>query len=211
MEEDGLVCNDCEGHSKENNNELTFSDFSKVHIDGLMKVEIEKGDQYRVRVTGKEAYTKKVEVNQMAETLHISTDLTRTGSPIRVYLTMPKLEAISVENTDDVKINGFEEKRMSIRNDGKHDIKAFVNVDSLTIKQKGRNELDIRGSGKFVKADLEGRTKLDAEHFAVNNAIIDLRIGSHASAKMSVTDTLKRMGDIGAIRFDGDPVVVDNQ
>jgi len=211
MEEDGLVCSDCDGYAKEENNDLTYTNFSKVNIDGMMKVEIEKGDQYKVRVTGKEAYTKKVEVNQMGETLHISTDLNRTGSPIRVFLTMPKLEALSVENTDDVKINGFEEKRMSIRNNGRHDIKAYVIVDTLTVKQEGRNELDIRGKGKFIKVDMDGRTKLDAEHFAVNNAVVDLRIGSHSSAKMSVTDTLKRMGDIGAIRFDGDPVVVDNR
>jgi len=211
MEEDGLVCNDCDGHAKEENNDLTYSNFSKVNIDGMMKVEIEKGDKFQVRITGKEAYTRKVEVDQMGEMLNISTDLNRTGSPIRVYLTMPKLESLSVENTDDVKISGFEEKRMSIRNNGRHDIKAYVNVDTLTVKQEGRNELDIRGNGKFIKADLDGRTKLDAEHFAVNNAVVDLRIGSHSSAKMSVTDTLKRMGDIGAIRFDGDPVVVDNE
>ena len=209
MEEDGLACSDCDGHAKEDNNEFSFSDFSKINIDGLMKVNIEKGDQYNVRITGREVYTKKVELEQMGETLHISTELKRTSSPIRVYVTMPQLASINVENTDDVRINGFEEKSMSIYNTGNFDIKAYVNVDTLTIKQEGRNELDIRGNGKFIKADLIGRAKLEAERFSVNNAIVDLRIGSHASAKMSVIDTLSRKGDHSRIRFDGDPVVID--
>ncbi|MEL6923062.1 MAG: DUF2807 domain-containing protein [Bacteroidota bacterium] len=209
MGDEGLVCNDCDGHAREEENVLSYSDFSKVNIDGKMKVTIDRGDQFAVRLSGKEAYTRKVEIQQMGNNLHISSPIKRPGSPIRIHLVMPQLDALSVENTDDVRINNFEQKFMSIRNHGDYDIKAFVNVDSLTVKQEGRNELDIRGMGKYLKADLIGRSKLDAEHYTVQTAVVNSDRYHNASAKMMVTDTLKRFGDIGSIRYDGDPIVVD--
>ena len=209
MEDKGLSCTYCGGHSKDTDEAYSYQDFSKLHIEGKVKATVEKGDAFKVRVTGKEVYTRKVEMEQLGKALHIVSNLKNPGSPVRLFITMPQLESLDAENTDDIKITGFQENHMSISNIGRYDIKAFVNVDTLSVRQQGRNELDLRGTGNIIKVDLDSRARLDAEHFAVNKAEVKAKDG--CVAKLSVADTLARYGvhHHNKITYAGNPVVVD--
>jgi len=206
MEKTGLVCHD---YIKMNNQseEFQYTDFDEVHIEGLMKVTIERGDAYELKITGRKEYTSKIEVSQSGKALLIESDLKRTNSPVRVYLTMPHLRSIDAEDTDDVKIQGFTEPYMSIKHEGRYDFKALVDVDSMHIKQIGRNEIDLRGSGKYIKATIDGRSKLDAEHFAVDDAVI--RVTNRSVAKIAATKSIIGERGYGSkIVSEGDPTVL---
>ncbi|MEL6863263.1 MAG: DUF2807 domain-containing protein [Bacteroidota bacterium] len=209
MEKGGLVCHDYV-LKKNRKQEFPHQDFSKLIIEGKMKVVVTQGEQYQVRLTGKEVYTDKVEMVKMGETLTVFADLRRTNSPVRLFITMPRLLAIDAEDTDDVKIQGFTEPLMHIKNEGKQDFKAYVNVDSLIIRQTGRNELDIRGSGQFMKVSLDGRASIDAEHFSVKRAY--LQAMDRTSAKLSVSDQLtKRIDQEDHVKLilEGEPAIVE--
>jgi len=200
-------------HNDHNNNNARdlgnqFHDFSRVHVDGKMKIEITQGDHFSTSLKGRDQYLRKVELEQFNDVLKISTDLRRTSSPIRIYITMPSLTEVDLENTDDVKLSGFKEAKMTIRSESQSDIKAYVDVENLTVKLDGRNELDIRGKGKTIKAYLDNNATLDAERFAVD--IADIKANERSKASLAVSDTLRqRLDGRSRVKVDGEPVVLE--
>ncbi len=207
---EGLICIDCP-ESKVGDESFTFKDFTKLQIEGKMKVEINRSDEFRIHLTGKEVYTRKVEVVQTKEHLSISGDLKNPNSPVRLYIDLPYLEELDLDQTDDVKISGFVQSSMRIKSESKDDLKAYINVDSLHLSMKDRTEFDIRGSGKYLKANLHNRSRLDCEHYTVDVATINTQ--NYSRASVSVVDTLyKNRQNDSRINYDDDPrIVIDSQ
>jgi hypothetical protein len=188
MEDNGLVNKDWSKKNKMSQ-ELNFKDFSNLQLEGKMKVQVKKGDQFKISITGKEDYLKRIEAVQLGKTLSLVTDINEPSPPIRVEITMPSLHSLDMRNTDDVKVQGFTETKMRLKNDGSYDLKAFVNVDSLTLVQDGRGEINVRGSGKHLKADLIRRAKIDTERFTVNTA--EVKAQEFSKASIAVSESVK--------------------
>jgi len=185
-----------------------YQDFSRVHIDGNMKIEISQGNDYEVKLTGRDQYLRKIEIDKFNDVLKVSTNLKSTSSPVRLHITMPSLTEVDLENTDDVELKGFKESAMTIRNESRGDIKAYVDVEDLTVKLDGRNELDIRGKGAKLTAYLDNKAKLDGERFAVD--IADVKATESSRASLAVADTLRqRLDDRSRVKVDGDPVIIE--
>lgn len=188
-----------------------YKDFQELSIQGKMKVTIEKEEQYSIEVNGLEQYLNKVKVEQEQNKLFIKTSLEKTSSPIRVNIKMPTLTHLNLSKTDDIHIAGFKEDRLLIKSKGESraDIKAYVDVKELELELNSRLELDIRGSGTKLIANLSDRAELDAERFAVKTATVKLT--DRGSASLAVSDTLTQViKDKGSVKVDGDPVVIKN-
>jgi len=192
MEDDGLVNKDWAKKNKMSE-ELNYKDFSKLQFEGKMKVLVEKGDNFKISIIGKENYLKRIEVVQLEETLSMITDIQNPTSPIRVHITMPSLKSLDMRNTDDIKVQGFTESSMRLKNDGGYDLKVFVNVDSLILIQAGRGEINVRGRGKHLKAELNRRAKIDTERFTVNTA--EVKAQEYSRASISVSETIRITSD----------------
>ena len=162
MASTGLICTNCEngGH---NENLLPYQDFTQLRIDGKMKVLVEEGPEFKVSLSGKSQLTEQVDVMKVEETLNITTELEHTSSPIRLFITMPRLASIETENTDDVRIRGFEQPRLNISSKGKYEVKASIDVDSLYLEQDSNNKFDIRGRSHYLNARLANRSQMDGE------------------------------------------------
>lgn len=185
-----------------------YKNFSRIHVDGKMKIEISQGKEFSTKLTGRNQYLRKVEVEQFNDVLKVSTDLKRTSAPIRLYITLPTLAEVDLENTDDAKLKGFNEKQMTIRNEGRNEIKAYLDVEDLQVKLNGRTELDIRGKGKKMKMYLDNRASIDAERFAVD--IADIKANDRSKASLAVTDTLRqRLDEHSRVKVDGEPVILE--
>lgn len=209
MQEDGLSCLDCD--QRYNGKKLSsYVNFSKLHLEGGMKVEITRSPNFSVRMTGRPHYTDRFDFAQMGETLSVTSDLNHHSSPVRLYITMPKLNFVAAEDTDDIKISGFEQQQMTIQNKSKYDVKAFVNIDSLTLKQTGRGEIDVRGEGNYLSANLDDRARLDTEHYSVS--VAEITATHHSRASIAVADTVRQVADSSSkIRIDGQPMVITEQ
>ncbi len=207
---EGLICVECP-ESKVGDESYTFKDFTKIQIEGEMKVEINRSDEFKIHLTGKEVYTRKVDIIQTKEHLTISGDLKNPNSPVRLYIDLPYLAELDLDGTDDVKVSGFSQKNMRIKSESKDDLKAYINIDSLYLSMKGRTEFDIRGSGKYLKANLHDRSKLDCEHYTVDVASINTE--NYSRASVTVVDTLyKNRQNDSRISYDDDPrIVIDSQ
>ncbi len=155
-----------------------YKNFDQIEIDGPVKVHIEKNEDWSFRISGKESYTDKIAIKQVDNKIKVIGDFKNPDSPVRIYINMPSLKSLAVENTDDVKVKGFEESHMRISNVGNYDVKAYVNVDSLFLQQQGKNEIDIQGKGHFLSANLTAQSRLDAKQYFVEDMDIVQAEGS---------------------------------
>ncbi len=192
--------------TQEKGSNLGFKNFKSVRVKGDIKVEITKGDVFEVKVTGKERGLKTVNLEQIGDVVHIETSTDHRSYPVRLFVTAPHLESIDVDETNDVKITGFDGKKLSVSGENSHEVKVFVNVDSLSLNFR-RTKSDIRGKGKFLKAKLNDSRIMDAEHFVADNAYI---IADHTrKIKVEVVDTLQKDLSGGSrISFEEDPKVI---
>ena len=191
--------------TQEKGTDLGFKDFKSVRVKGDIKVEIKKGDFFEVKVTGKERGLRTVDLEQIGDVIHIETGPNHRSYPVRLYVTAPDLESVDVEETDDVKISGFDGKKLAVSGERSEEVKVFVSVDSLSVNFK-RTKSDIRGKGKFLKAKLDNAS-MDAEHFVADNAYITAE--DTRKIKVEVVDTLHKDLSRGSrISFEEDPKII---
>lgn len=206
MGSEGMTCLDCPKPT-DLDAFYDFSDFENLSIDGKMKVYVDRGD-YKIRLSGKDRYKDKVDFFKVGKTLNVTTELDHSRD-ISLYVTMPSLKGFTSDETEDIRIRGFKEKTMSIRNEGRQDIKAHIEVDSLLLSLRGSQEVDVKGVGKYLRADLKKGADLDAEHFEVQHAKIVAERRSNIN--VAVTETLQQTLDEDAkISVDGDPIIIEN-
>ncbi len=207
MGSNGLINKDW---AKKNNmsKEYDFSDFSKLQIEGKMEVEVVKGDDFKISITGKESYLKQIEVAQLGQTLSLITDIKNPSPSVRLEITMPTLQSLDVRSTDEVKVQGFAESNMRLKNDGGYDLKAFINVDSLFLIQDGKGEINVRGTGNYLKADLNNGGKIDTERFNVNTA--EIRAQEYSKASIAASEMIKIDSDKSSmINVEGEPQIIE--
>ena len=179
METTGLVCTNCD--NQENEQKRQFSDFNQLKIDGNLKVQINQGEEFDVGLNGRSHYIDRVDIVKIDQTLNISADLDASSSPVRLNITMPKLEDIQIEGTDDISIKGFEQPSMQITHTGHDEVKAYLDVDSLIIRQKDHSKLDLYGQFQYLDASLSDQSKLDAEKASIKKAKLQVSEASRAT------------------------------
>lgn len=206
MNNEGMICPE---YLAEKNFQRQWSDrgFTKVQVEGRLEVKIEKGANYSVVVKGREEIAEKVEVFKIGNTLNVTANLRRRyREPLTLYITMPSLKELDVEETEDVELRGFKEKDMAIRHEGARSIKAFIDVDSLTIRQEGHNTMDISGAGRFLEANVSDGSKLNTERFPV--MVANLKASDRGYVKANVKQTLHREVDgRSKVEIEGNPEI----
>ena len=205
----------CPSYFKESNHQedYSFKNFSKIQIDGDVKVNITKGDRYEININGNKKYTNKVEVFMFDKTLNISSNKRHHHHrPIVVNITMPSLESLDIKDTDLVNVRGFKEKQMTVRHDSRDDLKMFVNVDSMTIKQSGRGDIDLNGEGDFLKATVTEDSKLNAQRYHVKFADLEARRSSRV--ELTVSESYQKETNSGGrinIEGEGKEIVMEEE
>jgi len=194
------------------NSTFDYKDFSVLTIEGDMKVTVEKGDEFSISMEGRNANLKNVEAVQFGETLDFQYNNDRHhhhGKVVHLYVTMPYLEKIAVENTQDVRIQGFVQDKMTISSEMRDaEIKAFVEVENLTIRQTKYHQLDLRGKGKYLNLSMDENADIDAEHYTVS--VADVKAVNRNGLKLTVTDTLRKDVSPGSdLSLDGNPLVIE--
>ena len=195
MTDEGLDCLGCDV-DLEDGDEMSFRDFRKLSIEGSLKVVIGKGDDYSVRLSGNNSLVQQVTIEQLGDVLNISTPLVHPPSPLRLYISMPELLQLDAEETDDMRIEGFEGGRLQVSWEGGHDLKMNVQVDTLMASQEGSGKIDLRGQARYLRAILSDNAKLDGEKMA--NAQAEVIASDNSNAKLGAIPNLKQQADDNA-------------
>lgn len=202
-----LTCATCEPTSTElpphEANPYFQTSFNQLEVEGNVKVIINKNDHPHVRLAGK--HQDKVTFEQDDELLSVLGPDYELDAPIRVYIDMPTLETLIVNNTDDVRVNGFQEEKIVMKVESDNELHANLNVAFLDLTIGNYAKVNLKGAGEFLKANLYDAASLDADRYEVEVANVEGTTQNHA--KVNVKDTLFKK--IDKIKFEGEPVVLE--
>lgn len=168
--------------------EFNISGFSKIRLEGDIKLRLKQGNHYKI-VLNESDHQNEVDITQTDNRLNIYAS-DKYNETYELEITLPHLEELWIMQSDDVEIKDFKLDNLHIVNEGNGRINAFADIKNLDVQLTGDNEFDIRGEGDFLNAILSDNAELDAEHFTVKKANVELDNGS--LAKVSATDTLWR-------------------
>ncbi len=205
MSDAGLACTDC---LQKSGSGITFTDFNSISVSGKIKVVIERGETYQAEVRGSENNREKVTINQVDKQLNISAGAEVNGSPVRLFLTLPKLTTVNLDATDDVQIKGFTDALNLNAKGGGYEVKIYGDMEVLFLNQEGENKVDLVGNCDMLNAKLSAGARLDAEKPGVRAANIAASVDSRADLVVREKIT-KKSDNSSRIRVKGNPEVVE--
>ncbi|MEZ4983847.1 MAG: DUF2807 domain-containing protein [Saprospiraceae bacterium] len=175
MTEAGLLkCLDCPAENKAVPNQESdaspWKDFNSLQLSGPVKATVQQGDTYGVRITGEPSEKARVATTQDGGLLSIHLDAQSTDSPVRVYITLPSLQGVVLEHTDDVLIKGFDGESMRIEARGGFDLKAEVATTRLDVVADEAVSVEFTGTTDELVARLQGDSRLDTDRGQVAKA-----------------------------------------
>lgn len=208
MTKDGLFCQSCNPSERILNDLDKYKNFTEINIEAPVKVTIEKADIFDIEIEGSSRSKKRLELVQTGDKLNIFTEKRNNSLSLDIHIKMPNLYNLDLENTDDIRLIGFEQNKMRINYTGKNDLKAFINIDSIYINQNGRNELDISGKGKYMSLVMDNHSKMDAKNYEVD--IVDIKATDHCEAKLNVNNFLRQRQEESKIDVErGEPEIIE--
>jgi len=178
-----------------------ISGFSKIANKGSLDVYVTAGDDYKVRVVADADIIDKVLTERDGETLKIGLEKGNYYNikRLEVYVSLPKLEALSLEGSGDVAITGVDNDRFALRLQGNGDIDLEdAKIQNLELSLRGSGDIEVSGNCTEMQAKLEGSGDIDANDFVCETVSGSLR-GSgdlvlHATEKANLE--LRGSGDI---------------
>ncbi|MDZ4716295.1 MAG: PspC domain-containing protein [Cytophagales bacterium] len=199
---DGWECLTCQQDDSDSQrtvrDEFGLTDFHAVDLQGIFNVRIERGDRYAVEVRGPERERKKYDVYVNGNTLVVDykernksfwkKDLL-DDKEMRIRITMPELRELDVTGAGKLTVKGFDEEDVSIKLTGAVTAYGDLKADRLSVKITGVSVLDLRGSGRFLEADILGASGLRA--FGYEVARCEVSAHGASSAKVNVSETLE--------------------
>ncbi|HMP99388.1 MAG TPA: PspC domain-containing protein [Cyclobacteriaceae bacterium] len=191
--DDGIVCITCPEEKTVMNG---IGAFNEVEIAGLFNVKIEKGVQYNYEISGPNR--KDVEVKTTGNKLNIKLEESsiRMRTENRIVITVPDLQKITMAGAGKLEVIGLNEEKLDINLAGAIKANMDVEVDELDINMAGVSTLDLKGSGKNMKASLAGSAHLRAAEFKVVDARVDA-VGA-SSARVNVSGNLQQNAMLGS-------------
>lgn len=202
MGPNGMIAPDRINDSKK---EYNLSNFSNIRVEGNVELVIKRGRKYKV-VLDETDTRGEIEILQSGDRLDITTD-SDSREAFRLELTMPELNELWAIESRDIEIRDFAAEKLHIVNEGRGDIKAFADIQHLDVHLTGRNELEIRGEGTQLNAILSDHAKLDADHFTVKKA--NMELNNRCEATIFATDTLWQKVSNSRLTSRRDPVIIE--
>lgn len=185
MGKEGLVNPEFAKKHEEKALNLSFSNFTKIRLEGEIKLDIRQAGEYSVKFAEGEDERESVEFRQDGDMLVIS------GSPdgkVLLNITAPNLTELWLQNTENVTLHDFDLANFRLVNEGEGKVKFSANVNNLEIQLNGDNSLELAGNCNHLKAMLDQNARMDAEHLSVR--VADVTANNDSWVKLSAVDTL---------------------
>jgi hypothetical protein len=209
-----LICQDCPADAQEiGQRELSevtpveqqqlaqYQDYQNIILRGNIKVTIEQGEVYDFRLTGAQA-----NLDQMVTTLEdgiltVNGENVEAGSLMRLYLTLPNLQEVTLEQTNDVLIKGFSGESLSINASGNFALKTTVDVQELNLEAAAGVEVEFTGTAERLNAHLEAGSRLDTDRGTVKEATISASDGSKVKLGASTAIKEQNISENSSLRI----------
>lgn len=167
--------------------------FHRVQQDGFMDVEIAVGDGYEVEVSGDDNLIPKVVTRVDGETLVVTTERGsyRSKTPLKVRITMPKLDGLRLNGAGNVRATGIES-------------------DEFLAEIRGAGSLNLSGIAGGFRVVLAGAGSVEADRFRADRATVEL--SGTGEARVYARESLDaKVNGVGSVRYFGNPRAVTRQ
>ncbi|MCD9015309.1 PspC domain-containing protein [Parachryseolinea silvisoli] len=220
MTPDGLSCLSCPAPVAAPAADATDTEFddeiNQVEIDGLFDLEITRGDKYTLEIDGSESEKAKYRVEHHGSTVVIDYDNNHEFraedllKEVKIRLTLPALESLSAQGKGEVRFTGFRSEHLNIEFSGKISGHGEMEALDLTLDLSGACDLDLKGNGDTMHADLSGLSSLEAYRFTTKDASVE--VSGASSAKVNVTENLQIEKDfVSKVEYRGNPHVTQDE
>ncbi|GHB67241.1 head GIN domain-containing protein [Persicitalea jodogahamensis] len=203
-----LTITSCSSQSKgpERTRTLKVSDFSKLDLGSAFKINVERGNSYRVEVTGKEDDLDDLEYGVSRGKLHIgykNSSWRKNRENVSVEITMPNLDGVDFSGACNAKVKGFRGGRgMDIDVSGASRVEMDFSADKVMVDLSGASRLTLSGRGENLEGEMSGASTFDGKDFPVKEANIDASGASRASVVASSALQADASG-ASSIRYSG--------
>ena len=131
----------------------------------------------------------------------------RPERPIRVYLTVRQIDAVTTAGSGNVEMNAFTGESLKLASVGSGDVwVGDAAADRLEVELMGSGDVDVAGAVAALDATIAGSGDLVAPDLTATTAHVSI-IGS-GSAEVRVQDALEvTIAGSGSVHYFGDPTV----
>lgn len=199
---------------------------SKIELNAPVDLEVRYGPQPGLVVRGEERLLQNIETVASGDTLRIGTRglLLRHRQPLEVEVTLPTLEALSVDGSGDTRVNGFSGDRIGVTLNGSGSVqfngryreaRAALhgsgdlsldagNSDSIEAELMGSGAMRLAGATRHFRLASSGSGTLDAQRLRAEQA--QLRQTGSGNASVTVRDAVvASVSGSGDIEVHGEP------
>ncbi|MEM9848690.1 MAG: PspC domain-containing protein, partial [Bacteroidota bacterium] len=141
MEADGLV--NMTNREQEGAEKHYYYGIEKYQIEGEMEVDFYYSNRHKIEVNAKGKHRDQVEFKKLDDQVFITSNIENPERPIRLSIGLSNLQAVQAYGTDDVKIEGFDQKAMDIVFNSEYELKLLSNIEHLKIRQKGSGKIEL--------------------------------------------------------------------
>ncbi len=201
MQDREMICPSIEQEKNYSKN-ISVKDFSKVSMKANVSIEIKYGAAFDVKIKGDERDVKDFEVEKIGNTLKISDkdDNNNDNDKVKIIVTMPKLDAVDIEDAREVSIEGFDQNEMTMDLSGDFKLKASINVQKIKLDAT-HSQVVLKGKGSELEVILDSDAELNARQFEVRNANVSLHEGTEAD--IYATEKVVNRREEGSLKVEG--------
>jgi phage shock protein PspC (stress-responsive transcriptional regulator) len=159
----------------------SFEDFQAVEVEDVIQANIQQGNDFKVTVSGEQKWVERTEVQMRGKKLLINVTYPQgeqpsgDQAPVKVNITMPELHDLELRGRSRAIVRGFETEDMRFSLDHYAFADVAVNSREIVADMTGNSTLDLKGTGKFLLADLTEDARLRAYNFNSRNAELELK------------------------------------
>lgn len=132
--------------------------FKKIKLEGAFDIETKNGPQSDIIVTGDDNLIELVECSVSGDTLTVKTSTGySTSHPLKVAVTLPDLQALSISGSGKAKVNGLSAQDAAFSIDGSGDILVTGTAKSASGSIEGSGDIDLSGlAAQKASASIDG-------------------------------------------------------
>ena len=182
--------------------------FQGVRASEAIDVYLKKGDKESVKVeaTGTELSNVLTEVNGTTLKIHMRDWNYRGKKSVKVYVTYTRLDKISASSASNIFSEGsIKSESMEINVSSAGSVEVTLDAESVTVDASSAGDAVLEGKAKSLEIEASSAGDIDA--YNLESEIVNARVSSAGSAKISVSKELEAHASSGgSIRYRGNPL-----
>ncbi len=193
--------------------EFNFTNYNELSFSSSFNVTITRGDRYSMVISGPEDLFEGLEVTQDGKLVEVGYEKKRKSfgtSTLKIRITMPDLEVLSVSGSVKAEINEFKGESLQMDLSGASNCELKSDFKNVKIDVSGAGNLKLVGTGDLMVLNLSGASNFDASSFICKK--VNLNMSGAGAASVFASEQLDvEVSGVGSVKYAGNPVVLNKR